>query len=75
MPIILANPRRFCAGVERAIAIVERALEKIQRADSQGVGGKKRRGFCRRQQIQLQLQPPARTRRTAWYQSLLSRPS
>jgi 4-hydroxy-3-methylbut-2-enyl diphosphate reductase len=29
MPIILANPRRFCAGVERAIAIVERALEKF----------------------------------------------
>ena len=29
MPIILANPRGFCAGVERAIAIVERALEKF----------------------------------------------
>jgi 4-hydroxy-3-methylbut-2-enyl diphosphate reductase len=28
MQIILANPRGFCAGVERAIAIVERALEK-----------------------------------------------
>ncbi|MCF8197250.1 MAG: 4-hydroxy-3-methylbut-2-enyl diphosphate reductase [Sulfuritalea sp.] len=28
MNIILANPRGFCAGVERAIAIVERALEK-----------------------------------------------
>ncbi len=27
MKIILANPRGFCAGVERAIAIVERALE------------------------------------------------
>ncbi len=27
MPIILANPRGFCAGVERAIAIVERAIE------------------------------------------------
>jgi len=26
MPIVLANPRGFCAGVERAIAIVERAL-------------------------------------------------
>lgn len=26
--IILANPRGFCAGVERAIEIVERALEK-----------------------------------------------
>jgi 4-hydroxy-3-methylbut-2-enyl diphosphate reductase len=27
MRIILANPRGFCAGVERAIGIVERALE------------------------------------------------
>lgn len=27
VPIVLANPRGFCAGVERAIAIVERALE------------------------------------------------
>lgn len=27
--IILANPRGFCAGVERAIAIVERALAKV----------------------------------------------
>lgn len=27
--IILANPRGFCAGVERAIAIVERALDKF----------------------------------------------
>ena len=29
MQIILANPRGFCAGVERAIAIVEHALEKF----------------------------------------------
>ena len=29
MHVILANPRGFCAGVERAIAIVERALEKF----------------------------------------------
>ena len=29
MKIILANPRGFCAGVERAIAIVERAIEKF----------------------------------------------
>lgn len=29
MHILLANPRGFCAGVERAIAIVERALEKF----------------------------------------------
>jgi len=29
MQIILANPRGFCAGGDRAIAIVERALEKF----------------------------------------------
>jgi 4-hydroxy-3-methylbut-2-enyl diphosphate reductase len=29
MQVILAKPRGFCAGVERAIAIVERALEKF----------------------------------------------
>lgn len=29
LPIILANPRGFCAGVERAIAIVERAIEEF----------------------------------------------
>ena len=29
MQIILANPRGFCAGVERAIAIVERAIDKF----------------------------------------------
>jgi 4-hydroxy-3-methylbut-2-enyl diphosphate reductase len=33
MQVILANPRGFCAGVERAIAIVERAIEKFGRAD------------------------------------------
>jgi 4-hydroxy-3-methylbut-2-enyl diphosphate reductase IspH len=27
MEIVLANPRGFCAGVDRAIAIVNRALE------------------------------------------------
>jgi 4-hydroxy-3-methylbut-2-en-1-yl diphosphate reductase len=27
MPVLLANPRGFCAGVDRAIEIVERALE------------------------------------------------
>src|SRR5258708_30987599 len=29
MRVVLAQPRGFCAGVERAIAIVERALEKF----------------------------------------------
>ncbi|MDR2113315.1 MAG: 4-hydroxy-3-methylbut-2-enyl diphosphate reductase, partial [Candidatus Accumulibacter sp.] len=29
MEVILANPRGFCAGVERAIAIVERTIEKF----------------------------------------------
>lgn len=29
MDILLANPRGFCAGVERAIAIVEQALDKL----------------------------------------------
>ena len=28
MKIYLANPRGFCAGVDRAIEIVERAIEK-----------------------------------------------
>ena len=28
MKIFLANPRGFCAGVDRAIQIVEKALEK-----------------------------------------------
>ena len=29
MDILLANPRGFCAGVDRAIEIVERALELL----------------------------------------------
>jgi hypothetical protein len=29
MQVILANPRGFCAGVERAIAIVERAIDRF----------------------------------------------
>ena len=28
MQVVLANPRGFCAGVDRAIEIVERALDK-----------------------------------------------
>ena len=28
LSVILANPRGFCAGVDRAIQIVEKALEK-----------------------------------------------
>ena len=28
LQIVLANPRGFCAGVDRAIEIVEKALEK-----------------------------------------------
>ncbi len=30
MQIHLANPRGFCAGVDRAITIVERALEMFE---------------------------------------------
>ena len=30
MPILLANPRGFCAGVDRAIAIVERAHKRAR---------------------------------------------
>jgi len=29
MRVVLAQPRGFCAGVERAIEIVERAIEKF----------------------------------------------
>ena len=29
MDIVLANPRGFCAGVDRAIEIVKRALETL----------------------------------------------
>ncbi|OGT26566.1 MAG: 4-hydroxy-3-methylbut-2-enyl diphosphate reductase [Gammaproteobacteria bacterium RIFCSPLOWO2_02_FULL_42_14] len=30
MKVLLANPRGFCAGVDRAIEIVERALERLE---------------------------------------------
>lgn len=29
LSVVLANPRGFCAGVDRAIVIVEQALEKF----------------------------------------------
>ena len=29
MKILLANPRGFCAGVDRAVEIVERALDML----------------------------------------------
>ncbi|EKD77911.1 MAG: hypothetical protein ACD_42C00122G0001, partial [uncultured bacterium] len=29
MKVLLANPRGFCAGVDRAIEIVERALDQL----------------------------------------------
>ena len=32
MEVLLANPRGFCAGVDRAIEIVERALNLFGRA-------------------------------------------
>lgn len=31
MQVQLANPRGFCAGVDRAITIVERALDLLDR--------------------------------------------
>ena len=33
MEILLANPRGFCAGVDRAISIVERALDIFEAPD------------------------------------------
>ena len=38
MDILLANPRGFCAGVDRAIEIVKRAIETLARKVG-GVGG------------------------------------
>ena len=29
MDVLLANPRGFCAGVDRAIEIVKRAIEQL----------------------------------------------
>ena len=34
--ILLANPRGFCAGVDRAIDIVEKAIESIKNAAYSG---------------------------------------
>ncbi len=44
MQILLANPRGFCAGVDRAISIVERALE-LYGAPGRGRESARRRGI------------------------------
>ena len=36
--VLLAAPRGFCAGVDRAIEIVERALAKLCRSEERRVG-------------------------------------
>jgi 4-hydroxy-3-methylbut-2-enyl diphosphate reductase len=36
MKVILAQPRGFCAGVVRAIDVVERALEKLEHRSTCG---------------------------------------
>ena len=40
MKILLANPRGFCAGVDRAIDIVERAHRAVRRADLRAPRGR-----------------------------------
>ena len=40
MEVLLANPRGFCAGVDRAIDIVERALRAVRRADLRAPRGR-----------------------------------
>ena len=40
--VVLANPRGFCAGVDRAIQIVERALEAEQPMEIEAEAGKDR---------------------------------
>ncbi len=39
MDVLLANPRGFCAGVDRAIEIVERALETFGAPIADGTPG------------------------------------
>ncbi len=40
MDVLLANPRGFCAGVDRAIAIVLQALAEVRRADLRAPRGR-----------------------------------
>ena len=46
MDVLLANPRGFCAGVDRAIEIVERARERCGAPIYGRHGGVPPRGFC-----------------------------